>query len=223
MRRSGSDGPAPLVVRQRRARAAARLPCGRAAAPARGARESASPARWRRSSRRTSRPPLPGRPPPPIAQSPRFHSSSRRPPTSSGSSANLSIRIQRAPSSAAAHVGHALIGVDVARPRPARARSVGSCEQRQRERFEPGFAGDLRPRPPLRAGRAGRDPRAAPWCRPRGSRPRAPASACPAPARLSRIAVTPLFELAQVDAAAPRACAIACRRARRSLPCGSAR
>ena len=73
----------------------------RGTAPARGATGSSRSARRGRSSRGTSRPRPPCPRPPSRRSAPCAHSQSRSPPTSSASSANVSIRIERAPSSAA--------------------------------------------------------------------------------------------------------------------------
>ena len=81
--------------------------------------------------------------------SPRSHTSCRNPPTSSASSENCSIRIQRAPSSAAAASRDALLRIDIGGRRRF-GYELRILQQGARQRLEPGLPGDLRPRAPLR-------------------------------------------------------------------------
>ena len=129
-RRSGARAPTARPRRRRPAAspsAAARLRCGRAAAPARGATAASSPPRSPRSSRRTSRPRPPCRRRRPTATRRGPTRYSRRPPTSVGV---LGEGLHQDPARAferGVGVGDALVGVDERWPRPPAGTSVGSC------------------------------------------------------------------------------------------------
>ena len=156
------------------------------------------------------------------AHSPRSQSNCRRPPTSSASSAKVSIRIAPRAVERGGHVGNAFLCVDIRSASASSGTSIGSCSSARRQRFEAGFPRDLRLGPALGPVTAGTDPRAAPWSRAAAIAAASSGESLPWSSMLLRIAARALRGR-EGTAAAPRVRAAACRRARRWLPCGSAR
>ena len=133
---------------------------------------------------------------------PCFANASRTSSRTSASSAMRSAQMSRAPASAAADVGHLLLGASTKRrglvrgiaARPAAPDALG-------ERLEAALLGDRSRACGASACTAGRGPRARPWSRTPGSAPRARAVSLPCSAIAARIALAPLLELDQVGAA----------------------